>query len=116
MRNWLWWAIFCSGGTVSYTHLVELRVKGDQALNIWAESPPDDEERTVEGVLVQIRRGDKNYVKIEDEDGRVHEYKLDSNARFFWDEEEVSLVELATGLEVELIIRGGIVYEIRAED
>lgn len=95
---------------------VELRVKGDQALNIWAESPPDDEERTVEGVLVQIRRGDKNYVKIEDEDGRVHEYKLDSNARFFWDEEEVSLVELATGLEVELIIRGGIVYEIRAED
>lgn len=95
---------------------VELKVKGDEAMNIWAESPEDDDERTVEGVIVQIKRGNKKYITIEDNNGRKREYEIDNDARFFLDDEEVTLADLKIDLEVELTIKDGIVYEIRAED
>ena len=85
-------------------------------MNIWAESPEDDDERTVEGVIVQIKRGNKKYITIEDNNGRKREYEIDNDARFFLDDEEVTLADLKIDLEVELTIKDGIVYEIRAED
>lgn len=94
----------------------ELKVVGDEALAIWAESPEDEGERTVEGELVQVKLGSQVSVTIEDEDGRLRDYQVDKKARFFLDDEEVTLDELKIGLKVEFTVRGGIVYEIRAED
>ncbi|NLG87528.1 MAG: S-layer homology domain-containing protein [Firmicutes bacterium] len=95
---------------------VELKVVGDKAVAVWAESPDYDSERTVEGKLVQVKLGSQITVSIEDEDGCVCEYQVDEKVNCFFGEQKTTLDELKVGLEVKLTVRGGIVYEIRAED
>ncbi|MGI6129919.1 MAG: S-layer homology domain-containing protein [bacterium] len=95
---------------------VELRVLADEALVIWAESPEDGGERTIEGELVQIKLGSQDFVTIEHRTGRMREYRVDKKARFFIEDERVNIDELEIGCQVELLISDGVVYEIRAED
>lgn len=87
--------------------------RGDKAISIDIGQPPREE--SYEGILAGIHTGINAGIKIRNENGERLAFKPDEQTKIYLDGKETSFDKLSLGLEVQVVIKEGIIVKIEAK-